>query len=183
MEGENVAGQFIKDDKGVLEDLKKFNEYKRLNLSSEQIEECLRKLNKLPSGYGKYSKKAIQKILPFLEKGESEHLAISSSGLDHNSEHNDRGELANKLPRYQVVLSDHCTDQELPIISEIAGHVSFGKDVKGKRKLIVTSEENEQREYLIPKGKYISVQKGDFINKGPLADTKRIPNPTVHICL
>ena len=182
LEGENVAGQFIKDDKEVLEDLQKFNEDKRLNLSSEQIEECLIKLNKLPSGHGKYSKAAIQKILPFLEKGELEYSAISSADLDHNSEHNDEGEWASKLPGYQTVLSDHCTDQELPIISEIDGYMSFGEDVKGKRKLIVTSEENEQREYLIPKGKYISVQKGDFINKGtPLADTKRIPNPTVHI--
>ena len=42
--------------------------------------------------------------------------------------------------------------KEFAVISEIDGVVSFGKDTKGKRKVIVTPEVGEPREYLIPKG-------------------------------
>ena len=43
--------------------------------------------------------------------------------------------------------------KESAIISEIEGYVTFGKDVKGKQRVIVTPEIGEQKEYLIPKGK------------------------------
>ncbi|MBU8899409.1 DNA-directed RNA polymerase subunit beta' [Corallococcus sp. H22C18031201] len=57
-------------------------------------------------------------------------------------------------------------------IAEIDGVVSFGKDTKGKRKLIITPEVNgEQRsdlakEYLISKGKSINVHSGDRVKAG-----------------
>ncbi|MGE4492604.1 MAG: DNA-directed RNA polymerase subunit beta', partial [Syntrophotalea sp.] len=47
--------------------------------------------------------------------------------------------------------------KEYAIISEIDGVVSFGKDSKGKRKVYVTPEVGAPKEYLIPKGKHISV--------------------------
>ena len=47
------------------------------------------------------------------------------------------------------------------MITEIDGVVSFGKDTKGKRKVIITPEVGEPKEYLIPKGKHISVQEGE----------------------
>ncbi len=50
--------------------------------------------------------------------------------------------------------------KEFAIISEIDGIVSFGKDTKGKRKVVVTPELGEPKEYLIPKGKHISVHSG-----------------------
>jgi DNA-directed RNA polymerase subunit beta' len=56
--------------------------------------------------------------------------------------------------------------KEIAIISEINGRISFGKDVKGKRKVIVTPDIGEPREYLIPKGKHISVNEGDLIEAG-----------------
>jgi DNA-directed RNA polymerase subunit beta' len=43
--------------------------------------------------------------------------------------------------------------KEVAIITEIDGVISFGKDTKGKRRIIVTPEGGEPREYLIPKGK------------------------------
>ncbi len=69
------------------------------------------------------------------------------------------------------------------IITEIDGEVSFGKDTKGKRKVIITpyapeghSMPDQQREYLIPKGKHIQVQPGDRVRAGdPLQDGP--PNP------
>ncbi len=56
--------------------------------------------------------------------------------------------------------------KEASIISEIDGYISFGKDLKGKQRVIVTSKEGEQKEYLIPKGKYIAVREGEYIQKG-----------------
>ena len=58
------------------------------------------------------------------------------------------------------------------IIAEIDGVVSFGKDTKGKRKLIITPEVNGEarsdlaKEYLISKGKHISVHSGDRVRAG-----------------
>ena len=67
------------------------------------------------------------------------------------------------------------------IISEIDGRVEFGKDYKSKRRIIVvpTDEDGdgEPREYLIPKGKHISVQEGDYVMKGdPLMDGNPVPH-------
>src|SRR5690606_28086603 len=72
--------------------------------------------------------------------------------------------------------------KEFAVISEIDGVVSFGKDTKGKRKVIVTPEVDGKlepslaKEYLIPKGKHISVHQGDRVKAGePLMDGA--PNP------
>jgi DNA-directed RNA polymerase subunit beta' len=66
--------------------------------------------------------------------------------------------------------------KEFAIISEIDGTISFGKDTKGKRKVVVTPEVGEPREYLIPKGKHISVHEGDSVRAGEaLMDGS--PNP------
>ncbi|HKI51963.1 MAG TPA: DNA-directed RNA polymerase subunit beta' [Geothermobacteraceae bacterium] len=56
--------------------------------------------------------------------------------------------------------------KEFAVISEIDGVVAFGKDSKGKRKVVVTPELGEAKEYLIPKGKHISVHDGDFVKAG-----------------
>ena len=54
------------------------------------------------------------------------------------------------------------------IVSEIDGTVSFGSESKGKRKIVVLPETGETKEYLIPKGKHITVQEGDFVEAGDL---------------
>ena len=54
------------------------------------------------------------------------------------------------------------------IIAEISGHVHFGKDFKNKRRITIEPVEEglEPIEYMVPKGKHIPVQEGDFIQKG-----------------
>ena len=54
------------------------------------------------------------------------------------------------------------------IIAEIDGYVQYGRDYKNKRRLsIVPADESlEPVEYMVPKGKHIPVQEGDFIHKG-----------------
>ncbi|MCB0326456.1 MAG: DNA-directed RNA polymerase subunit beta' [Bdellovibrionales bacterium] len=67
--------------------------------------------------------------------------------------------------------------REIAVISEIDGVVSFGKDTKGKRKVIVTPEVGEVREYLIAKGKHVSVLEGDRVRAGePLMDGSANPH-------
>ena len=56
--------------------------------------------------------------------------------------------------------------KEFAVVSEIDGVVSYGKDTKGKRKIEVTPEVGEPREYLIPKGKHIQVHPGDRVRIG-----------------
>jgi DNA-directed RNA polymerase subunit beta' len=72
--------------------------------------------------------------------------------------------------------------KEYAVITEIDGAVSFGKDAKGKRKVIVTPEVGEPKEYLIPKGKHISVHEGDFVRAGePLMDGSSNPHDILRV--
>lgn len=56
------------------------------------------------------------------------------------------------------------------IITEIEGVVEFGKDYKSKRRIVIKplDEMGEAVEYLIPKGKHITVNEGDYVKKGDL---------------
>ena len=65
----------------------------------------------------------------------------------------------------------------MAVVSEIAGTVSFAGEAKGKRKLIVTPEVGESKEYLVPKGKHITVSDGDFVECGDLLTEG---NPELH---
>ncbi|MEZ4873363.1 MAG: hypothetical protein R2827_14220 [Bdellovibrionales bacterium] len=69
------------------------------------------------------------------------------------------------LPRV-AELFEARNPKEASIISEIDGYVTFGKDVKGKQRVIVTPEIGEQKEYLIPGGKHIAVREGEFVKAG-----------------
>jgi DNA-directed RNA polymerase subunit beta' len=72
--------------------------------------------------------------------------------------------------------------KEVAVISEIDGTVSYGKQTKGKRKVIVTPETGEPKEYLIPKGKHVTVHEGDFIRAGePLMDGSANPHDILAI--
>ena len=72
--------------------------------------------------------------------------------------------------------------KEFAVISEIDGVVSFGRDTKGKRKVVVTPEVGESREYLIPKGKHIAVHEGDRVQAGePLMDGSSNPHDILKV--
>jgi len=72
--------------------------------------------------------------------------------------------------------------KEVAVISDIDGRVSFGKDVKGKRRVVVTPEKGDPKEYLIPKGKHISFNDGDYIRSGePLMDGAANPHDILRI--
>ncbi len=74
------------------------------------------------------------------------------------------------------------------VIAEIDGVVSFGKDTKGKRKLIITPEVNGElradlaKEYLISKSKHISVHAGDRVRAGePMMDGAANPHDILRV--
>jgi DNA-directed RNA polymerase subunit beta' len=56
--------------------------------------------------------------------------------------------------------------KDFAVISEIEGIVSYGKDAKGKRKIVINPDSGQEKEYLIPKGKHVRVQEGDRITAG-----------------
>jgi len=70
------------------------------------------------------------------------------------------------------------------IIAEIDGYVRYGRDYKNKRRIsIEPADENlEPVEYMVPKGKHIPVQEGDFIQKGEyIMDGNPAPHDILHI--
>ncbi|MBT5244781.1 MAG: DNA-directed RNA polymerase subunit beta' [Rhodospirillaceae bacterium] len=74
--------------------------------------------------------------------------------------------------------------KDFAIISEIVGRVEFGKDYKNKRRIVVvpTEEGLEPHEYLVPKGKHISVQEGDYVEVGDaLMDGNPVPHDILRV--
>jgi len=69
------------------------------------------------------------------------------------------------LPRI-VELFEARRPAETAIMSEIDGIVKLGEISKGKRKLIVTGDDAEERDYDIPRGTHINVQEGDRVRAG-----------------
>ncbi|MCH2550488.1 MAG: DNA-directed RNA polymerase subunit beta', partial [Alphaproteobacteria bacterium] len=74
------------------------------------------------------------------------------------------------------------------IIADTDGQVEFGRDYKTKRRIVISPTEEdaangaEPVEYLIPKGKHISVQEGDFVQKGDLLlDGNPVPHDILRV--
>ncbi len=66
--------------------------------------------------------------------------------------------------------------KEQAVITEIDGRVEMGGFVKGMRKIVIRADNGESKEYLIPRGKHISVHEGDRVKAGEaLMDGS--PNP------
>ncbi len=74
--------------------------------------------------------------------------------------------------------------KDFALISEVDGIVSYGKDTRGKRKIVVTPEgdETEPKVYLISKGRHVSVHEGDRVRAGePLMDGPTNPHEVLKV--
>jgi DNA-directed RNA polymerase subunit beta' len=71
------------------------------------------------------------------------------------------------LPRV-AELFEARSPKDAGLLAEITGTVSFGKDTKGKQRLIITDFDGAAHEYLIPKDKHITVHDGQVVNKGEM---------------
>jgi DNA-directed RNA polymerase subunit beta' len=66
--------------------------------------------------------------------------------------------------------------KESAILAEISGVVSFGKETKGKRRLVINSSADESYEELIPKWRHINVFEGEHVDRGEVI-VDGTPNP------
>jgi DNA-directed RNA polymerase subunit beta' len=141
------------------------------------------------------------KLLPNSEQPASYHLPQGSILTINDGDEITAGEVIAKVPRETTKTKDITgglprvaelfearKPKDHAVIAEIDGVVSFGKDTKGKRKLIITPEVNgEQRtdlakEYLISKGKHISVHAGDRVRAGePMMDGAANPHDILKV--
>ena len=69
------------------------------------------------------------------------------------------------LPRV-AELFEARTPKDASVLAEHTGTISFGKDTKGKQRLIIADLDGEQHEFLISKDKHVLVHDGQVVNKG-----------------
>jgi DNA-directed RNA polymerase subunit beta' len=69
------------------------------------------------------------------------------------------------LPRV-AELFEARSPKDAGLLAEVTGTVSFGKDTKGKQRLIITDLEGVAHEYLIAKDKHVTAHDGQVVNKG-----------------
>ncbi len=141
------------------------------------------------------------KVLPASEQPASYHLPQGSILTVNDGDEITPGEVIAKVPRETTKTKDITgglprvaelfearKPKDHAVIAEIDGVVSFGKDTKGKRKLIITPEVNGElrtdlaKEYLISKGKHISVHSGDRVKAGePMMDGAANPHDILKV--
>ncbi|MEZ4340706.1 MAG: DNA-directed RNA polymerase subunit beta', partial [Sandaracinaceae bacterium] len=106
-------------------------------------------------------------------------LPVGSNIIPADGEEVEAGDILAKIPRETTKTKDITgglprvaelfearKPKDHAIVAEIDGHVSFGKDTKGKRKVVITPEVGEPREFLIAKGKHLTVKEGDYLRAG-----------------
>jgi len=85
------------------------------------------------------------------------------------------------LPRV-VELFEARKPRETAVIAEINGLVKYGEVSKGFRKIYVTGDDGESREYAIPRGVHIKVQEGERVRAGDaLMDGPQNPHDILHV--
>jgi DNA-directed RNA polymerase subunit beta' len=71
------------------------------------------------------------------------------------------------LPRV-AELFEARAPKDAGVLAEYTGTVSFGKDTKGKQRLVITEPDGTAHDFLIPKDKHLMVHDGQVVNKGEL---------------
>ena len=143
------------------------------------IKDASGKTAKVPSG-----ENVARYFLPvgaYISASEGSHVEAGDILAKIPRETTKTKDITGGLPRV-AELFEARKPKEFAVISEIDGQVSFGKDTKGKRKVEVTPEIGEKREYLIPKGKHIAVHEGDMVKAGePLMEGSSNPHDILTI--
>ena len=68
------------------------------------------------------------------------------------------------------------------ILAEITGTVGFGKETKGKRRLVIAGKDGEHYEELIPKWRHVNVFEGEFVQRGEvIADGAPVPHDILRL--
>ncbi len=85
------------------------------------------------------------------------------------------------LPRV-AELFEARAPKDAGMMAEVTGTVSFGKDTKGKQRLVITDLDGQSHEFLIAKDKQVLVHDGQVVNKGELlVDGPADPHDILHL--
>ncbi|MBK6575638.1 MAG: DNA-directed RNA polymerase subunit beta' [Sandaracinaceae bacterium] len=123
------------------------------------------------------------------------YLPVGANIIPADGQNVEAGEIIAKIPRETTKTKDitgglprvaELFEARKPkdgaIISDIDGVVHFGKDTKGKRKVVIVPEVGEPKEYLIAKGKHLQVKDGDRVRAGePLMDGAANPHDILQV--
>ena len=71
------------------------------------------------------------------------------------------------LPRV-AELFEARSPKDAGVLAEVTGTISFGKDTKGKQRLVITDFDGQAHEYLIPKDKHVTAHDGQVVQKGEM---------------
>ena len=72
--------------------------------------------------------------------------------------------------------------KDAAVIAEIDGRIEYGADFKTKRRIMIVGENDEVREYLLPKGQQIAVHEGDIVQKGDmLVEGSLVPHDILRV--
>ncbi len=130
------------------------------------------------------------------EPGAVYELSVDAVLSAENGQQVSPGDIIARIPRDSITNSDITgglprvaelfearKPKDHQIIAERDGYVEFGKDYKNKRRVIVKPEgDGDPQEYLLPKGKHIAVNDGDFIRRGdPLIDGSPVPHDILRV--
>ncbi|HQV13796.1 MAG TPA: DNA-directed RNA polymerase subunit beta' [Denitromonas sp.] len=85
------------------------------------------------------------------------------------------------LPRV-AELFEARSPKDAGVLAEFTGTVSFGKETKGKQRLVITELDGTAHEFLIPKDKHVMVHDGQVVNKGePIVDGPAEPHDILRL--
>jgi DNA-directed RNA polymerase subunit beta' len=110
--------------------------------------------------------RALLPVGAFLSVVEGQEVATGDVVAKIPREASKTKDITGGLPRV-AELFEARKPKECAVVTEVDGIVSFGADSRGKRRVLVTPEEGgDAEEYLIPKGKHVSVHEGDRVRAG-----------------
>ena len=110
--------------------------------------------------------RALLPVGAFLSVSEGEQVGAGDVVAKIPREASKTKDITGGLPRV-AELFEARKPKECAVVTEIDGIVSFGSDTRGKRRVLVTPDEGgDPQEYLIPKGKHVSVHEGDRVRAG-----------------
>ena len=85
------------------------------------------------------------------------------------------------LPRV-AELFEARSPKDAGMLADLTGTISFGKDTKGKQRLIITDLDGAANEYLIPKEKHVLVHDGQVVNRGELIVDGSVDPHDIRVC-
>ncbi len=159
---------------------KKVIEYKDIGLRPRiSIKDETGKTAKLPDG-----KTLARYLLPVnavINVNEGDFVSAGTVIAKIPRETTKTKDITGGLPRVEELFEARIP-KDFAIITEIEGRVSFGKMTKGKRRVIITPEVGDPMEYLIPKGKHVTVREGEYVKAGePLMDGPLNPHDILRV--